>query len=105
MKVYPADVDAAAEGVAGVMDVCTFPCEDPLYDQNVGIALVVDGDPDKIMPQLRTRMAEKLGRHQMPVRWHLVAAIPRTSRGKINRNSVAESCSASPRYAFPPAKG
>ena len=105
MKVYPADVDAAAEGEAGVSDVCTFPVDDPLYDQDVGIALVLDDDPNLTMPALRSRMAEKLGRHQMPVRWYLLETIPRTSRGKINRDRVAESCRSLPSYAFPPAEG
>jgi acyl-CoA synthetase (AMP-forming)/AMP-acid ligase II len=105
MKVYPGDVDAAAENESGVLDVCAFPVDDPLYDQNVGIALVVDGDPDLTMPALRYRMAERLGRHQMPVRWYLLETIPRTARGKVNRDRIAERCKSLPSYSFPPAEG
>ncbi len=92
LKVYPADVDAVAEMVPSVTDVCTFAVEDALYGQNVGIAVVIDGKPERIMASVRTQMAERLADHQMPVRWYVVDEIPRTSRGKINRSAVADAC-------------
>jgi acyl-CoA synthetase (AMP-forming)/AMP-acid ligase II len=33
-----------------------------------------------------------LARHQVPQRWYVLAEIPRSSRGKVNRASVAEQC-------------
>ena len=35
---------------------------------------------------------QHLARHQMPLRWYLLDEIPRTSRGKVNRASVAGRC-------------
>jgi acyl-coenzyme A synthetase/AMP-(fatty) acid ligase len=29
----------------------------------------------------------------MPVRWYLIDELPRTSRGKLNRDHIAEVCS------------
>ncbi len=37
-----------------------------------------------------------LAEHQMPVRWYVLDAIPRTSRGKVNRDIVAEACRSAP---------
>jgi acyl-CoA synthetase (AMP-forming)/AMP-acid ligase II len=94
MKVYPADVEAVAEPFASVADACCFPVEDPLYGQNVGLALVVPNADDGVLRELHAWMARHLAEHQMPVRWHLLDAIPRTSRGKVNRDRVAEACAA-----------
>lgn len=102
-KVYPGDVDGVAERIPGVADVCTFAVEDPLLGQNVGIALVVEGDPSVVVPAVRAGMQEMLAHHQMPVRWYVVEAIPRTSRGKINREHVAETCRKLSQFRF--AKG
>jgi long-chain acyl-CoA synthetase len=92
MKVYPGDVDAVVERFEETVDVCTFGYEDPLYGENVGIAVVLKSKEDETLRRLY-RMAERhLARHQMPLRWHLVEEIPRTSRGKVSRAAVAESC-------------
>lgn len=96
MKVYPGDVDAVVERFEGVMDVCTFPCEDSVYGQNIGLAVVMKEPNDEKLRRLHAWMKQHLARHQMPVRWHLIDAIPRTSRGKINRLQVAEECATLP---------
>jgi len=92
MKVQPADVDAVVERFAGVKDVCCFAIDDPVYGQDVGIAVVLeDASEERIMALgdwTRTHLAE----HKVPVRWYTVEAIPRTSRGKVNRANVAAEC-------------
>ena len=34
----------------------------------------------------------RLAKHQVPRRWYVLAEIPRTSRGKVNRATVATQC-------------
>jgi acyl-CoA synthetase (AMP-forming)/AMP-acid ligase II len=91
-KVYPSDIDAVAERFAGVNDVCCFAVEDSLYGQNVGLAVALEGGEDAQVRELHAWLKRHLAEHQMPVRWHRVTEIPRTSRGKINRAEVAKSC-------------
>jgi oxalate---CoA ligase len=100
MKVYPGDVDGVVEQFANINDVCTFAVEDPLYGQNVGIAVVVEGPVDETISGLRDFMLTRLAAHQMPIRWYLVDEIPRTSRGKVNRARVSEVCAGLPVYQF-----
>jgi len=91
MKIYPGDVDAVAERFHGVQEVCTFAIEDANYGQNVGIALVMErGEAE--LAALHAWLKEHLAEPKLPVRWFLVEAIPRTSRGKINREKVREAC-------------
>ena len=91
-KVYPSDIDAVAERFPGVNDVCCFAVEDPLYGQNVGLAVALEGGDDAQIRGLYSWLKRHLAEHQMPMRWHRVTEIPRTSRGKINRAEVAKSC-------------
>lgn len=89
-KVYPNDIDGLAVQSPGVNDACAFAVDDPLYGQDVGLALVLDADAS--LEAVKSFLATRLARHQMPVRWYVVDAIPRTSRGKINRSEVARVC-------------
>jgi acyl-CoA synthetase (AMP-forming)/AMP-acid ligase II len=93
-KVYPADIEAVAERFPGVNDLCCFPVEDPHYGQNIGLALVMDDRSPAILKELHAWLRRHLGEHQMPVRWFLLDALPRTSRGKINRDHIADVCRA-----------
>jgi long-chain acyl-CoA synthetase len=94
MKVYPADIDAVVERFGAARDMCCFGFDDPLYGQNVGVALVLEDDSANTLRALNEWMKHHLAKHQLPVKWYLLEAIPRTSRGKINRESVADACAA-----------
>jgi len=92
MKVHPADIDAVVERFEETSDVCTFAVSDPLLGENVGIAVVLRTDHPDVLRRLYAWTAGHVAEHQMPVRWFVVPEIPRTSRGKINRQHVAERC-------------
>ena len=94
MKVYPGDIDAVVERFNDVVDVCCFGYDDdPLYGQNVGVAVVMKTISDRELVDLYGWTRRHLAKYQMPVRWYLVDEIPRTSRGKMSRARVAETCS------------
>jgi oxalate---CoA ligase len=92
IKIYPADVDAVVERFDHTTDVCTFALDDPLYGQNVGMAVVLSDASDGAIRALHQWMKGHLSEAKMPARWYLVDAIPHTSRGKINRDRVKETC-------------
>jgi acyl-CoA synthetase (AMP-forming)/AMP-acid ligase II len=92
VKIYPADVDAVVERFDHATDVCTFALDDPVYGQNVGMAVVLSDASDAAIAALYGWMRRHLAEAKMPARWYLVDAIPHTSRGKINRDRVKEAC-------------
>ncbi len=92
MKVYPGDVDAVVERYPETLDVCAFAVEDPLLGEDVAVAVVLKDSGAASLRGLLEWARKHLARHQMPVRWYLLDEIPRTSRGKVNRASVAGSC-------------
>ncbi len=94
MKIYPIDIEAVAERFPGVSDCCCFAYDAPPYGQNVGVALVLAEAEIGIVAELYRWMTEHLAEHKMPARWFAVDHIARSSRGKVNRASVAAACSA-----------
>ncbi len=74
-------------------DVCTFGFEDPLYGEDIGIAVVLEKRDPETIAELRSWVETRIARHKVPQRWYLLEAISRTSRGKINREEVARTCS------------
>lgn len=92
VKIYPSDIEAVTEQFPAVTDLCCFAVDDPHYGQNVGLAVVMSDANDETLRELHGWLRRHLAEHQMPVRWHLLDAIPRTSRGKVNRDTVAKVC-------------
>jgi acyl-CoA synthetase (AMP-forming)/AMP-acid ligase II len=92
MKVYPADVDLVVERFGETLDVCAFAVEDALHGEDVGVAVVLRDRGERSLRSLLAWTRKHLARHQVPVRWYVVEEIPRTSRGKVNRESVARRC-------------
>ena len=48
------------------------------------------------MRELYGWIRERLAEGKMPARWWLVDAIPRSERGKVNREAVREACASRP---------
>ena len=92
MKIYPSDVDAVVERFEGATDVCTFALDDEIYGQSVAMAVVLGDQSAPVIRSLHAWMKSHLAEHKMPVRWWVVDEIPRTSRGKINREAVKAAC-------------
>jgi acyl-CoA synthetase (AMP-forming)/AMP-acid ligase II len=96
MKIYPADIDAVVERYAAVTDVCAFGIDDPVYGQSVAMAVVLADAAAGSICGLHAWMKQRLADQKMPSRWWVVAEIPRTSRGKINREAVRAACASRP---------
>ncbi len=91
-KIYPADIESVVERFAGATDVCCFALDDQLYGQILGIAVVLAEPRDENLHGLHAWLKRHLATFQLPSRWYVLEAIPRTSRGKVNRASVAAAC-------------
>ena len=92
MKIYPSDIDAVVERFDRASDVCAFPLDDPIYGQAVGMAVVLTDRKEETVCDLYAWMKSHLAEHKLPSRWWTVDEIPRTSRGKINRDAVRSAC-------------
>ena len=91
-KVFPSDIDAVAQQFDAVGDVCTFAIEDESYGENVAIALVLEKQDPATLTRLNEWLSSHLAEYKRPTRWYLLEEIPRTSRGKVNRETVKNAC-------------
>ena len=98
MKVFPADIDEIIEQYAETVDVCSFGFEDAFYGENVGLAVVLRETTEMAAIGLYEWIGKHLAKHKHPARWYFLEEIPRTSRGKINRDSVRQACMAAEPY-------
>ena len=92
LKVFPADIDEVVEQYSATRDVCTFGFEDDFYGENVGLAVVLEDRSDESIVGLNDWLRVHLAEHKHPARWYLLDEIPRTSRGKVNRDTVRSAC-------------
>lgn len=92
VKVYPADVDGVVEKSGTVLDVCTFPMPDALQGEQVAIAVVLDPARDATLDEVYRWTLSHVAPFQLPKRWYVLDALPRTGPGKLNRKAVADAC-------------
>jgi acyl-CoA synthetase (AMP-forming)/AMP-acid ligase II len=97
-KVYPRDIDAALESLPGVEDVCCFASDDAMLGENIAVALVLADAGEAALARVYAAASQRLAAHQMPRRWVLLQQIPRSSRGKLNRDAVAAHCAGLPAH-------
>lgn len=93
-KVYPVDVDTAIAACEGVTDACTFSMSDPLFGEQVAIAVVLHEPDPRSMSRVYGWVRTHLADYQIPRQWYVVGALPRNARGKINRAEVGQMCAA-----------
>lgn len=95
MKVLPEEIDLLLERHPDVLEACAFGLPDPISGETVAVALRL-GDAAEATPQtLKRWCADYIRQECIPERWFVVGEIPKTDRGKINRDIVREACLAS----------
>ena len=85
-KIWPEDLETLISSIAGVRDVGVVATPDDEWGERV-VALVVN-DGTNIDQQIRSTCEERIGPWAKPKEIRYVAAIPRTSNGKIRRRDL-----------------
>jgi acyl-CoA synthetase (AMP-forming)/AMP-acid ligase II len=87
-KISPHEVEDALLGHPGVVEAVAFAVPDDKYGETVGAVVVtrseVGGD------ELRAHCGERLAAFKVPVRVHVLDAIPKGPTGKVQRRLLAE---------------
>ena len=88
IKVHPEEVDLLLERHPEVAEACTFAVEDAISGEIVGTAVCLADGAAVTPAELRAWCLERMRRESVPERWYVVDRIPKTDRGKINRDAV-----------------
>lgn len=86
VNVYPAEVERILGEAPGVEDIAVFGVDDERWGQKVCAAVVGDVDLDGLDHFAR----EHLAGHKRPKEYSLVAELPYTATGKLQRNVIAD---------------
>lgn len=88
-NVHPAEVEAALTADPAVRRACVFAIPDPLWGELVCAAIVAEG-PTLDLAELDRRLAGSLASFRRPRRYALLADLPETAVGKVDRRATQE---------------
>jgi acyl-CoA synthetase (AMP-forming)/AMP-acid ligase II len=88
-KVQPAELNRLIEKHPAVAEACAFAQSDPVSGESIAVAIRLAPGASATAEALRAWCRERLREEAVPERWYLVEEIPRTPRGKINREALA----------------
>ena len=88
IKVHPEEVDLLLERHPDVAEACTFGVPDAVSGEIVGAAVCLADNAAVTPADLRAWCLERMRREGVPEKWYVVDHIPKTDRGKINRDAV-----------------
>lgn len=96
-NVYPEEIEAAIRGTGLVRDVAVVGLPDREWGQCLAAAYVTweqpvsadrRNDHDRLIEQLRDRLASTLARYKIPKHWQAIEQLPRNDRGKLDRAAL-----------------
>jgi acyl-CoA synthetase (AMP-forming)/AMP-acid ligase II len=95
-KVSPEHVEAILAACNGVTEAAVFAIPDPLYGERVGAAVVVS-QADSVGPaEILQTCCSKLSHFEVPERLEVVAALPHTAKGALDRRAVQDLYASTP---------
>jgi acyl-CoA synthetase (AMP-forming)/AMP-acid ligase II len=92
LKVHPEDIDILLERHHLIQEACAFGIPDTISGEIVAVAISTVEEKEINLNELREWCCQYLVREKVPEKWFVLDEIPKTDRGKINRDIVAAAC-------------
>ncbi len=92
IKIQPEEIDLLLERHPAVVECCAFGIDDRISGETVAAAIRLADGAEIGAKELRQWCSERIRRVSVPEKWFFVAEIPKTDRGKINRERVRDFC-------------
>jgi acyl-CoA synthetase (AMP-forming)/AMP-acid ligase II len=87
-KVSCPEVEEVFEAFPGVPEAAAFAVDDPILGEDLGVAVVADGDVRE--EDLRRHAADHLAAYKVPSTIEVVEKLPRTRSGKVRKQELVE---------------
>ncbi|MCW2799403.1 MAG: AMP-dependent synthetase [Aeromicrobium sp.] len=84
VNVYPGEVEAALDGISGLVEIAVFGRDDDRWGQRVCAAYVGDVDEQVLRSVAETRLAPP----KRPKTYERLSSLPRTATGKVRRTEL-----------------
>ncbi|MCZ7562745.1 MAG: AMP-binding protein [Burkholderiales bacterium] len=89
-NVYPREVDEVLFAHPAVKEAAAAGVPDPYYGESIRAYVVLKEGATATVEDILAHCASNLARYKVPSRIHLVAELPRTTVGKIDRRALKE---------------
>jgi acyl-CoA synthetase (AMP-forming)/AMP-acid ligase II len=89
-KISPEHVEVVLAGCRGVTEAAVYPVPDPLYGERVGAAVVVSHGNDVRSEEILLQCRGLLAPFEMPERLEIVASLPQTAKGALDRRAIRD---------------
>ena len=91
-KIAPEEIDRLLESHDEVAAACAFAVPDAVAGEIIGVAVEPVAGADADPAALETWCRARIRKACVPDRWFILAELPRTDRGKLNRDAVRAIC-------------
>ncbi len=92
IKIQPEDIDMLLESNEDISEACSFGIEDEVSGQVVGVAICPNNIKTFELNGIKEWIVKKIVKDKIPEYWFILDEIPKTDRGKVNRDNVAKLC-------------
>jgi acyl-CoA synthetase (AMP-forming)/AMP-acid ligase II len=92
IKVPAEEIDALLERNPSIVEACAFALPDALSGETVAAAIVMEPGETTGIDAIRSWCEARIRREALPARLFVLPALPRTDRGKLNRDIVRDAC-------------
>jgi len=92
IKIHPEEIDMLLESNDGISEACSFAIEDEVSGQVVGVAICPNNIKTFKLNDIKEWILKKIVKDKIPDFWFILDKIPKTDRGKVNRDNVAKLC-------------
>ncbi|WP_169569889.1 class I adenylate-forming enzyme family protein [Sneathiella limimaris] len=90
IKILPEEIDLLLERHSEILEVCVFGLPDEISGERVAAACVQKEGSNLSASDLEAWMKPLIRKEAIPENWYFVTEIPKTDRGKVNRDNVRE---------------
>jgi acyl-coenzyme A synthetase/AMP-(fatty) acid ligase len=90
VNIAPLEIDGVISELAGIAEACTVGVPDPIYGEEVVSYVALKAGSDLSREAIRAHCAARLPELKTPKEIIIRDALPRTPRGKLDRNTLAE---------------
>lgn len=88
LKVSAEEIDLLVERHPAILEACAFPVEDPIAGEIIGVAVVTQPQAFISPVSLIAWCSQHIRPEAVPSRIYFLPELPKTERGKINRDTV-----------------
>jgi acyl-CoA synthetase (AMP-forming)/AMP-acid ligase II len=89
-NIYPAEIEAAVRTLDGVIEAFVVGVPDDRYGEVPAVFVRLEAGHTLTLEDLRSSLADRLGRYKLPAHLRVVSELPLTPSGKVQKFKLRE---------------